>query len=378
MLLIKNVHLYAPEYLGLKDVLISDKIECIADTLTLSFPELTIIDGNGKSLTPGLIDPHIHITGGGGEGSFHTQVPPVRFSELVSGGITTLVGLLGTDSVSRHIENLIAKAKALKEEGLTVYALTGAYRYPSPTLTGSIQKDILFIDEIIGTKLALSDHRSSSVSAQEIARLAGDTYTAGLLSGKEGFVTLHMGDAKAGLSAVYEALELSAVPIKTFHPTHVNRNPSLLKEAFNFARQGGFIDLTCGTDTNLSAASCIVQALNDGVPASAITLSSDGMGSWSVYDESGYLTDIGYAPVNTVLKTVKELVFDYSLSFSQALAFATVHSAKSLGLYPQKGCIAPGSDADLLLFDDTLHLEAVIAGGVLLMEDGFPKKGTYE
>ena len=57
-------------------------------------------------------------------------------------------------------ENLVSKAKALKEEGLSVYCLTGSYGYPSVTLTGDVKKDILFIDEVIGVKLALADHRA--------------------------------------------------------------------------------------------------------------------------------------------------------------------------------------------------------------------------
>src|SRR5690606_3180786 len=101
---------------------------------------------------PGLIDNHVHITGGGGEGSFKTRVPEITLSKLIEAGITTVVGLLGTDATTRSVENLVAKAKALKEEGVSVYVHTGSYEFPSVTLTGQIKKDIVFIEEIIGAK----------------------------------------------------------------------------------------------------------------------------------------------------------------------------------------------------------------------------------
>ena len=59
------------------------------------------------------------MTGGGGEGSFHTQAPQVQLSSLIKGGVTTVLGLLGTDGISRSVENLLAKVKALKEEGIS-------------------------------------------------------------------------------------------------------------------------------------------------------------------------------------------------------------------------------------------------------------------
>ena len=153
MILIKNVEVYSPQYKGKKDVFVSGgKISLIEDKINFDSEKIKIIDARGKILTPGFIDQHVHITGGGGEGSFKTRAPEITLSKLTSGGITTVVGLLGTDGTTRSVENLVAKAKALKEEGITVFAHTGSYEYPTVTLTDSIKKDICFIEEIIGEK----------------------------------------------------------------------------------------------------------------------------------------------------------------------------------------------------------------------------------
>ena len=182
MILIKNADVYAPEHLGIKDVLICGaQIEAVGEGLE-GGSGCRIIDAEGKKLTPGLIDRHVHVTGGGGEGSFHTRTPQIQLSSVIRAGITTLVGLLGTDDVSRTPEDLIAKVKALKEEGISAYAL---------------------IDEILGLKLAVSDHRAPNISTEELIRLASDVRTAGMISGKCGCVVLHMGDGKKMLSQVF-------------------------------------------------------------------------------------------------------------------------------------------------------------------------------
>ena len=139
MLLIKNANIYAPEYLGKKDILVcGEKIEYMADAIDVPNVPCKVIDAEGKRLIPGLIDQHVHITGGGGEGSFHTRAPEMQMSEMIENGLTTVVGLLGTDGITRSVENVYAKAMALYEEGVSAYILTGAYDYPSPTITWCI------------------------------------------------------------------------------------------------------------------------------------------------------------------------------------------------------------------------------------------------
>lgn len=379
MLLIKNIKVYSPKYLGKKDVLIGDeKILLIEDNIDSFNDKIEVIDGQGKILTPGLIDNHVHITGGGGEGSFKTRVPEIQLSELIEGGITTVVGLLGTDSTTRSVESLVAKAKALKEEGISVYVHTGAYDYPSPTLTGDVKKDITFIEEIIGVKIALSDHRSPSLSEEELARLASDARIAGMISGKAGIVVAHMGDGKDGLGIINRVLEKTEIPIRTIRPTHVNRKEELLVEGFEYARNGGIIDLTCGIYEELSPSKVIKQAIRKEIPLESILISSDGYGSYSDYDEYGNLLKIGVSSVDSLLLELYKMV-EENIDLEQALMFLTTNVSKSLNLYPQKGIIKENSDADLLILNDNMELNAVIARGKLMMNDSkVIIKGTYE
>ena len=368
MLQIKNAHVYAPQDKGIQDVWIAGgKIEAVSKTLPI-IDGIDCIDATGKILTPGLIDRHVHITGGGGEGGFCTQAPAVTASRLIHGGLTTVIGLLGTDGITRSVENLVAKAKALKEQEISVYCMTGAYGYPSTTITDSVQKDIVFVEEIIGCKLALSDHRSSHVTSEELMHLASDVRVAGMLSKKAGILTLHLGDEKQGLQTVMDILDQTDIPIKTFQPTHVNRNPALLQQAIAFAKRGGTIDITC--DSTEGVYQALMKIKEEGVCMDQVTLSSDGQGSWSKYDARGNLLQIGVSYVDTIYKQIVYLVKQKNWSMEDALALGCRNVAKALELYPQKGVIQKGSDADLLLWDKDLNLDTVIAQGNILMKNG--------
>lgn len=378
MLLVKNAEVYAPEYLGKKDVLVcGGKIERIQDQIG-EFPvECEVLDGEGKILTPGFLDQHVHITGGGGEGSFHTRTPELQLSELVEYGITTVVGLLGTDGITRSVDNLYAKTRALCEEGVSAYMLTGAYGYPGPTITGEPDRDIVFIKEILGVKLAISDHRAPNVTEAELIQIASKARVAGMLSGKPGIVVLHMGDDPAGLAPVFQALETSSVPIRIFRPTHVNRNERLMEEGYELLRRGGYVDLTCGM--HISPGKCVLEARKRGIPTEHMTMSSDGHGSWSNYAEDGTLLEIGVSSVDALYKELNYMVKELGMPLEEALPYLTSQVAESLDLLPKKGVIREGADGDFLLFDRKLSLDTYVAGGRIFRKDGrVLKKGTYE
>lgn len=384
MILYRQADVYAPDHLGIQDVLVcGGRVEAIGDKLE-GIRGCRVVEAEGRILTPGLIDRHEHIIGGGGEGSFHTRTPEIMLSELIRAGITTVLGLLGTDDVTRSVENLVAKAKGLTEEGITAYTLCGAYGYPSATITGSVKKDIAFLTEMLGVKLALSDHRAPNVTTEELIRLASDVRTAAMIGGKAGMVVIHMGSGEAKLSQVYEALKRTGIPAKTFHPTHMTRTKELFLDGFELARLGGTIDITCEDfDIDRKPAGKMTDWLDEakaaGVPMERITFSSDGQGSWSTYDKQGRLERIGVTSVGNLYCQLVSLVKSGGLPLSEALTYFTSNVAKAMEIYPRKGCIAVGADADLLLMDQTLKLDCVMAKGRLMMEEGtLLTRGTYE
>lgn len=370
--LIQHASLFAPAPLGRQDILIvNDRIESIASDLSSLIPafsslgpdHFSLIDASDLYMIPGLIDQHVHITGGGGEDSFRSRAPEVTLNDCIESGVTTLVGLLGTDSRTRSVRNVIAKAKALTEEGVTAYCLTGAYEYPSPTLTSSVSDDVAFIKEVIGCKIAISDHRSSNISAAELARLATQVRLAALESGKVGEVHMHMGNGKKGLQDVFTILEETEIPITHFRPTHVQK---ALSDAIRFANMGGYIDFTTGSPSDTAR---VLSETADKVPFDRITMSSDSNGSMPRWNEKKELIGMDVARMTTLFDTCRALVYEQHWPIEKAIAPVTETVAKALNLYPCKGFLSAGADADILLLRKDLTFHSVMAKGRLLMEN---------
>ena len=376
-LCVKNADVYSPAHLGKKDILIcNDRIIAMEPELKALPEGCRIVDAAGRRVIPGLIDQHVHVTGGGGESGFTSRVPELRFSDSVKAGVTTLVGLLGTDSRTRSVRNLLAKTKALNEEGITAYCLTGAYEIPSPTLTGSVGDDIMFLQEVIGVKVAISDHRSSNLTKEEMVKLASEARIAGLLSKKPGIVHMHTGVGRQGLKMILDIVRTTDIPIQHFRPTHMRK--MLEDDVVEFAGLGGYVDYTSSEEPDEKSQE-ILDVLARGIPEDHLTISSDSNGSMPKWGPNKELIGITYAKMTSLFGQIKSLVLKKGTPLERALCFVTRNVAQALEIYPRKGCLAPGSDADLVVIDSEMEIQTVVAKGQVLMEEGeVVKKGLFE
>ncbi|MBC5624461.1 beta-aspartyl-peptidase [Clostridium sp. NSJ-49] len=386
---IKNIHVYAPEDLGIKDVVItSNKIEGIYDNVEIpnNFVAIEIIDGKGKLLYPGFIDNHVHILGGGGEGGFKTRTPEMQLSMLIEAGVTTVVGCIGTDGVCRNMRSLIAKAKGLEEEGITTYCYTGSYEIPVKTITDSIKGDMMMVDKVIGVgEVALSDHRSSQATFQDFVNTVASARVGGLLSGKAGIVNVHLGNGARKLEYLSKLIDETEIPPTQVLPTHINRSDKLFYEGEVYAKKGGFIDLTTSSDPNflepgeIRAGEGLSILLRNGVDIEHITFSSDANGSMPKFDEQGHLVGLGICSVSSLYREVKESIKEHKVPIEEAIKVITSNVANILKL-DNKGRITEGRDADFVIVDEeSLDIDMVIAKGKIVVEKGEAVvKGTFE
>lgn len=389
MYLIKNVRIYAPEDLGVQDVLIgAGEILKVAENLPAEKAyDVQVIDGTGKILMPGLIDAHVHILGGGGEGGAKTRTPEIMLTDITTGGVTTVVGCLGTDGCTRTMTNLLAKAKGLEEEGITAYVYTGSYQVPVRTLTGSVMDDIILLDRVVGCgEIAVSDHRSSQPTLEEFAKIVADTRVGGILSAKAGLVNIHMGDGKEKLEFLRHVLENTQIPPANMLPTHINRSTALMADGIDYAKEyGGYIDLTTSSDPDflepdeVKASTGLKMALDAGISAEHITFSSDGQGSLPVFAPDGTFMGLGVGKVTSLYREMRDAVLADGVSLTDALRTVTSNPAALLKL-DRKGKISEHADADLVLADaDTLEIDTVIAKGKLMISGKqVLVKGTFE
>ena len=376
--LIKNADIYSPEPMGIGYLLLGGgKVLYVGRQLPAVDASLLAetMDLEGAPLIPGLIDCHVHVTGGGGEDGFSTQAPPVPLSQFTRHGVTSVVGLLGTDDETRSTANLLARVRALREEGLSAWCWTGGYHVPPTTLTGSVRRDIVNIDCIIGLgELAISDHRSSQPSFDELARLASEVHVAGLISRKAGVLHLHLGDGARGLELVRRLLDETELPPRVFHPTHVNRTKELFEEACALSHENVVVDVTAFPvaegENAWSAADSWSRFHEQACPAENLTISSDGGGCLPVFDQNGRMVKMDFASSAGLPETLRELV-GRGYSLDQVLPSMTINVARLLRL-ENKGRIEAGADADFVCLGDALDVRHVMAGGQWMVQDQVP------
>ena len=376
--LIRGGEVFAPEPLGQKDLLLAGGvIEAVAAPGRLKFDDggLEVVEAAGKTVVPGLIDPHVHILGGGGEGGPATRAPEIRVEDIIASGVTTVIGCLGTDGVTRHMTSLLAKARALEVEGVSTYIFSGSYDLPVRTLTGSVRSDLVVVDKVIGAgEIAVSDHRSSQPTFDEIARLAAECRVGGLLGAKAGILHLHLGDGRRGLELLFRLIRETEIPVTQVIPTHVTRNAALFAQGLEWVAAGGSIDVTIGpdpapSDPDVGFEDALAAFAERGLPLTRLTVSSDSNGSMPVFDAAGRLVRLTIAAEKDLLRKLGEIVHKGLVPLETAVRIFSTNAADFYKL-GRKGRIEPGRDADIIVLDGGFKLVDVFARGRRMMAGG--------
>jgi beta-aspartyl-dipeptidase (metallo-type) len=383
--LLRSAEVFTPEPLGVHHVLVvGSQVAWIGAEVPALPAALGVVevDLGRRRLIPGLVDLHVHVTGGGGEAGPETRVPPVPVSRFTQGGVTTVVGLLGTDDVTRDIAGLVATVHGLTNEGITALCYTGGYHLPLVTATGSVRRDMALIAEVIGVgEVALSDHRSSQPTLDDLLKVAGEAHVGGLMTGKAGTLHLHMGDGPRGLDLVRRALDVGEIPPRVFNPTHVNRRRALFDEALALAERGCTVDVTAFPvaegDDAWSAADALVRYLDAGLPPERITVSSDAGGCLPVFDADGRVAHFGVGNPGALAATLRDLLAA-GQPLERVLPAFTQNPARLLRL-ARKGGVTVDADADLVVLDAKGGITDVMAMGRWHVRDGRQVvRGTFE
>ncbi len=368
MLLIKNAQVFDPEERGLKDILVAAGRIIAVEGRIDPHPLFQIWDAEGKTVTPGFIDQHIHIIGAGGKRGFASMTPEIPMTELIACGTTTVVGLLGTDASTRSIHTLYAKCKALDAEGITAYMYTGYFGLEPKHILDNVQDEMIFIDKVLGCKIAISDVRSSYPTDLELLRVLRQVRVGGMIGNKKGIMHIHLGALEAKIDSLIRIVKDHGFPIANISPTHMGRTKDLLEQGVTFAKMGGMIDISTGGTNYTEPCEAIMHALDLGASIDKITLSSDGYTCLDRKDENGKVIGIRKAPFDQNIVQALKLAQN-GLSLTDALKTVTLNPATNLGL-EGKGRITAGADADFCCFDEGLNLTDVFARGKKMMSEG--------
>ncbi|MDD3445040.1 MAG: hypothetical protein PHS60_06495, partial [Zavarzinia sp.] len=305
--LIRGGEVYSPVPIGRQEILCAgDRILTIGQDLepaAAALGAVEVIDATGLSVVPGFIDQHLHFIGGGDFEGPLGRVPELHLSWIVSGGVTTAVGIMGIDMEYKNLHGLLVKARELERSGLSTYIYTGSFALPSPVLTTSVRADITLIDKVIGAKVAISENVYPNLDFSLLAELGAQLRFARNLTGKAAVMHCHVGRNPKRLQPLFDLLDAIELPIDQILPTHLNRRePDGLAHAIEFARRGGTIDFSCnmsrrsGSVTAVNPDEAVRHVLQAGIALDRITLSSDANVSMPVLAEDGRIISLHNAP----------------------------------------------------------------------------------
>ncbi len=383
--LIQGGELYCPDHRGRKDILIVGGIIArVAERIEIpkDFLDVAVVDASDRIVTPGFIDQHCHLIGAGGSSGPVTRTREIKIQQICQAGITTIVGCLGFDSVTRDLKRLLVKAQALELQGVTTFIYTGSYIFPPATVTGSIESDLLLINRVLGIKLALGEVSTTCPDEKDLKGLMVAGYRGSLLSGKAGVLHVHMGDVPGEWFSIIERiLRDTTIPLTKVVFTHSNRSTQVFDRAVEYGKKGGMVDVTAVINPDLmpggdlgdteaiglrKPSRAIEEMLIAGVPEDNITLSSDS--NASVMLTGGYLL---YTPASALHKEFKDFA-DSTKNISIALKMVTLNPATRLAISSCKGTLDEGKDADILILTRDLQIQDVYARGKLMVKEGDP------
>lgn len=376
--LLRNGHVYSPKDLGITDILLwEDRIIRIGGGLKIPEGfEGEELDFLGQTIIPGLVDTHVHITGGGGEGGFTSRTSEITFEEIAEAGVTTLVGVLGTDGYARRVEDVLVKCMALREEGFDCYFLTGSYTFPITTMRGSVTEDIIFNEYCLGTgEVAHCDHRGSLMRYEEFTRLAADTRNGARLAGLKGVLNIHLGNSPDPADFFIRACEEDITFRPLIVPTHVTRKNDVFESCLKFLEYGGQIDITAGSDSDANQNSC---GSVDGLETiyrkygtlDRVSMTSDGNGSAPIWDELGNMIGMGKGSCKVLLSDLKKATQRGIIPFEETLRTMTTTPASIYGLKNSAGTITENGTANFAVLDEKLDLAATILNGKAVWQKG--------
>lgn len=342
-----------------------------------------VIDCEGKYLSPGFIDVHVH---GGGGGYFmsgeHEQIEKVCKMHLKH-GTTSMTPSLSTaprEMLEKALDgvNLFEKNEKIRPNFLGFH-IEGPYL--SPNACGAMPEGYLrkpVPDEYLG----MVNKYPNIIRWAVAPEIPGTIEMAQELSSRG--IKMSMAHSEALFDEAINAYESGVQCV-----THFYSLTSTVKR-INAYRYAGIVEAAYLLDDMW------VEVIADGkhLPASLLKLiyklkgserimlitDSISAGGWETmegeaFGQTGYpiIIEDGVAKlpsrqsfagsIATMDRVVRTMIKLGEVPIEAAVKMASANPAKHLGIFNKKGSISPGKDADLLIFDDDVRIKEVYING---------------
>jgi dihydropyrimidinase len=383
------------------------------------------IDAKGCMVLPGLIDPHVHFQLGVGERMSSDDFYSGSVKAAL-GGITTYIDFLDPVKKATEIKHEFDKRLNLSKTSITDYAFHATIANPLdlPMKIIKESKDVGITSIKLFTTYSNTDRRTKDnyifellvCSREEAIKVVVHAENDELVSDSKDILVRDHETSRPVISENVEVMKLAAMAKETggnLYLVHVSAGSSvekLVKEYENELKTQKIIIESCPHYFILNSS---VYEKENGYQYTMTPPLRPEQERKLLNQYIDYISTIGtdHCPCDEKLKK-HEFTNDifmgiggleysflnmYTLFQDKIIDKFTKEPAKAYGLYPKKGTLMPGADADILLFDcnsctkvedknsvynqKTLQgaIKKVFLRGRLIVEDGeiYPTAGEY-
>ncbi|MCX6339236.1 MAG: N-acetylglucosamine-6-phosphate deacetylase [Candidatus Aureabacteria bacterium] len=340
-------------------------------------PEGKLIDARGNYVSPGFIDLHVHGAAGGNflEGG-RERVTRIAAAHARY-GTTGLLATLGTaplESIGKGITCLRELIAAGGGENILGINLEGPYLNPvrrgahpvnhlrRPNrdelsalldLAGGCVKIVTLAPELEGCRELIEllkeraivpavGHSNASLEGADDAFAAGVCYATHLFNGMSG---LHHRDPGLAAAVLVDERVTAELIVDGIHV-----HPLMVKMALMLKGTRGIVLVTdCMNALDMDAGEFVIgerrSSLRDGAP----------------HLDDGTLC----GSILTMNRAIMNMRRYTGAPLDEIVKLATINPARVLGLDGQKGRLARGNDADVVIFDDDLAVKTTVINGAI-------------
>ena len=343
---------------------VDDRIEWLGDQAdSPQAADAEVVDCAGRLVTPGLIDCHTHLVYGGDRADeFEMRLEGASYAEIAAagGGILSTVNATRAASEAELLQQALPRTRQLLNEGVTTLEIKSGYG-----LDADNEIKMLRVAQRLGEELGVRVQKTflgAHALPPEFADRADDyikymcdevlprAQAEGLVDAVDVFIESIAFSLQQGETMLAKAQELG-LPIKA----HVEQLSDLGGAVMAAGRGALSVDhIEYLSDDAVSQLGDSVGVL---LPGAFYVLRETQLPPIDALREQrvpmALATDAnpGSSPVHSILLIMNMACTLFRMTPAEALRGVTINAAKALGLENEIGSLAPGKQADLVLWN---------------------------
>ena len=324
-----------------------------------------IVDCKNQLVTPGLIDCHTHLVYGGDRADeFEMRLEGASYAEIAQrgGGIVSTVNATREASEAQLFEQALNRIQPLLDEGVTTLEIKSGYG-----LDAANEIKMLRVAHRLGTELGvqiqktfLGAHalpaefadRSDEYIDLVCSEMLPQAHQLGLVDAVDVFIESIAFSREQGEKVLAKAQQLG-LPVKA-HVEQLSDQGGAVMAAERGALSVDHLEYLPLEDVARIAATNAVAVF---LPGAFYILREKQLPPIDAMREQGVAmalaTDAnpGSSPLHSILLTMNMACTLFRMTPAEALRGVTINAAKALGLDQQIGSLAPGKQADIVIWD---------------------------